>query len=158
MMFLEKIIVDKLVKYYPRNDDGRVNLSDIIAREGIILKMMPDFRFDNASGQFLEHGPDGKPTIYLNTNTLLTHQRFVLAHELGHYFLGHGSCVRDTKEQLMKQEAKEISANRFATELLMPTKKISEYVREFLTIKDMAERFRVSEQTMQLCLKSLNLM
>lgn len=156
-MLPERTVVDKLVTHYQRNSDGRVNFTDIIEREGIVLKTMPDAEADGASGQFLERGPTGHPTIYINTNKSLTHQRFTLAHELGHYFLGHGSRMRDTKEQLVKRDPAEISANRFAAELLMPEKKVREYVRDFLSVQEMAERFRVSEQAMELRLKNLAL-
>lgn len=155
---LPERIVDKLVAHYPRNEDGRVNFSDILEREGIVLKTMPDADADGASGQYLERGPTGEPTIYINTKKSWTHQRFTLAHELGHYFLGHGSRMRDTKEQLFKRDPAEIDANRFAAELLMPENKVREYARNFLSLEEMADRFRVSEQAMYNRLDNLALL
>lgn len=156
-MLPERIVVDKLVTHYKRNADGRVNFSDIIAREGIVLKTMPDADTDGASGQFLEKGPTGAPTIYINTKKSFTHQRFTLAHELGHYFLKHGSRMRDTKEQLVKRDPAEMAANRFAAELLMPEDKVREYAKNFLSVEKMAEKFNVSEQAMVNRLKNLSL-
>lgn len=153
----ERIVVDQLATHYRRNSDGRVNFTDIIEREGIVLKTMPDADSDGASGQFLEKGPTGAPTIYINTKKSLTHQRFTLAHELGHYFLKHGSRMRDTKEQLRKKDPTEMSANRFAAELLMPEDKVRDYVKDFLSISEMAEKFKVSEEAMINRLKNLSL-
>lgn len=48
---LPERIVDKLVAHYPRNEDGRVNFSDILEREGIVLKTMPDADADGPGWQ-----------------------------------------------------------------------------------------------------------
>ncbi|MBS1003511.1 ImmA/IrrE family metallo-endopeptidase [Acetobacter thailandicus] len=157
-MLPERVVVNKLVTHYKRNSEGRINFNEIIEGEGIVLKTMPNADLDGASGQFLEVGPTGSPTIYINTKKSLNHQRFTLAHELGHYFLRHGSRMRDTAEQLVKKDPVEMAANRFAAELLMPEDYVMECARNFLSVQDMAKKFKVSEQAINNRLKTLRLL
>lgn len=72
-------------------------------------------------------------TIYVNQNEAEVRRRFTIAHELGHYVLGHGSAFRNAKStsESFKQPvdwaryyANEIAANKFAAELLMPAEAI----------------------------------
>lgn len=69
-------------------------------------------------------------TAIITVNSTLTYKgqiRFVIAHELGHYFLHPNtrqveSVTRDqTNDWSEKQEAEEYEANLFAAELLMPS-------------------------------------
>lgn len=141
---VERIIAEQVLKMY--NENMVVSFDAIIERENISFKEMPDVKSDNARGQFLASGPDGCPTIYLDTKKQsLTSQRFTLAHELGHYFLHHGSCVRDTYEVMTSNNSKERSANNFASELLLPTKEIIKYRRYYrYSVERIAERFGTS--------------
>lgn len=104
---------------------------------------------------------DGDKTITINRQNSRVHQRFTLAHEIGHYALGHrGRLYRDLKEaQDLSVEAKqkEVLANRFAAALLMP-----DFVVEWLiksqgvnTVGKLADSFGVSAHAMSIRLKHL---
>lgn len=154
---VERIIAEQVLKMY--NENMVVSFDAIIARENISFKEMPDARSDNALGQFLESGPDGYPTIYLETKKQsLTSQRFTLAHELGHYFLHHGSCVRDTYKVMTSNNSKEQSANNFASELLLPTKEVIKFRRYFRhSVERIAEHFGTSKEYTQKILSNRKL-
>ena len=73
------------------------------------------------------------PIIYLNWNKPSNNQRFTLAHEFGHYILGHTDNKStqfriDFESNLYPQdetrEKEELEANYFAATLLMPKKLI----------------------------------
>mgnify|MGYP001577598842 CR=1 FL=1 len=95
-------------------------------------------------------------TIYVNINDSLTRQNFTIAHELGHYILGH-----DTKEygvllrfpELNAKEDVEKEANCFAANLLVPEKMLKEIMRSYsLDKKDvpiLAQIFGVSNMVME---------
>lgn len=63
--------------------------------------------------------------IHVNESENKERQRFTIAHELGHFCLGHGSSYRDTRvpSSFLYNESdakKEYLANQFAADLLMP--------------------------------------
>ncbi|OGO52535.1 MAG: hypothetical protein A2148_08555 [Chloroflexi bacterium RBG_16_68_14] len=77
-------------------------------------------------------------------------QRFTVAHELGHYILGHSpvSCVFDDRDISDPRRINEFQANVFASELLMPETWIRERWRELGDMKAMAAEFDVSPEAM----------
>lgn len=85
-------------------------------------------------------------TIGYNRNQHRHRQRFTVAHEIGHFMLGHthtGSLV-----DLKSDKNAEIEANQFAAELLMPLK----FMKAFIALKkynaiDLAKLFDVSEES-----------
>ncbi|MBB3119723.1 ImmA/IrrE family metallo-endopeptidase [Pseudoduganella violacea] len=74
----------------------------------------------NFSGYFSMR--NGKPTIEYNVNDSLVRRRFTVAHELGHYVLGHQDAPRDYPDSFGSKNSSPIEqqANKFAAELLMP--------------------------------------
>ncbi len=89
--------------------------------------------------------------IGVNNKNPKTRQRFTIAHELGHFLLNHDLHPRLIDENFDKPINKEVEANEFAAELLMPQdflKKDIEEKRVKLTIPDLAKRYGVSEQAM----------
>jgi predicted transcriptional regulator len=103
-------------------------------------------------------------------------RRFTIAHEIGHFVLGHhiqrNEMVHaDQHHQVIyrSQSASqgldplEVQANQFAASLLMPAKIIREEVASLrkplqeADVKALAQRFRVSEQAMTIRLTTLNL-
>lgn len=114
--------------------------------------------------------------IITNVNDPFSHQRFVAAHELGHYIM---DCLGDSKyldsnilfEETYKynshQDKKEKCADQFAAELLMPTKKfvyrynlaskayfgnkkkIVEYLADYFQVKPQSIEKRVKEILLQ---------
>lgn len=118
----------------------------------------------NKSGYF--DGDSRK--IYVNSTESLVRQRFTIAHELGHYCLGHGSSDRDTSSRdwiLKLQEnapelaKRESDANDFAGELLMPSLAVRYFVQQekILSIDELRKRFNVSGMAMGIRLLRLGL-
>jgi Zn-dependent peptidase ImmA (M78 family) len=80
------------------------------------------------------------PLVFVNGAQALTRQRFTLAHEFGHFRMGHATVV---DEQVMiggfQHSPTEVSANAFAAEFLMPKEGVkawgSEHVRRQVTLE-----------------------
>lgn len=94
-------------------------------------------------------------------------QRFTVAHELGHFFLNHGindvlhsKIIYDTLDGLSNPtDTKEIEANEFAGNLLMP-KEFIEYILYKLQISDiakMAKMLDVSKSALTFHLEKLGI-
>lgn len=67
------------------------------------------------SVNYISHHTDGflvgGKHVFINADTAYTRRRFTLAHEIGHYILGHQGAASGADER---------AANRFAARLLMP--------------------------------------
>lgn len=109
------------------------------------------------SGEF--RNENGAPLIRYNGIEAPVRQRFTIAHELGHYSLNHGSAMRDTSNafSLNNYDNKEVEANQFAAELLMPQSAIKEQVMQKgnKTLNGLARIFEVSQVAMRYRLKNL---
>jgi Zn-dependent peptidase ImmA (M78 family) len=74
---------------------------------------------DGVAGAYVAK-PD-LPLLFVNGKQAITRQRFTLAHEFGHFRMGHSSVI---DEQVMiggfQHKPTEVSANAFAAEFLMP--------------------------------------
>ena len=79
--------------------------------------------------------------IFVNSDHSYTRRRFSVAHEAGHYFLGHESDITHEHDQHRYEEAQ---ANKFASLLLMPDDLFLAIHSEMHTIRDMASWLRVS--------------
>jgi Zn-dependent peptidase ImmA (M78 family) len=99
------------------------------------------------------------PLIQYNSTEAEVRQRFSIAHELAHYALGHGDAFRDTARDFSAAhfDHKEVSANRFASEILMPEAAVMQFIRDegVNEIGKLARRFNVSEAAMKFRLKRL---
>lgn len=108
------------------------------------------------SGCFYDE--DG-PVIEFNGREPLVRQRFTVAHELGHHALGHGPRFRDPSENfsLTAYDSKEVAANQFAAELLMPADVINHLImkRKITDFDRLAALFNTSGVAMQFRLKNL---
>lgn len=116
---------------------------------------------------------DGSRIIGVNSNESERRQRFTIAHELGHLFLHNSKTVNYDKGGVMMfrdnhsssgSDIKEIEANRFAAELLMPERSIRkdttelgafDLVNDTGVIATLAEKYNVSEQAMSIRLTTL---
>lgn len=98
-------------------------------------------------------------TIYVNANEDEARQRFTIAHELGHYCLGHGTSDRVSGDPdwplKLQQDAEEIAkkeaaANEFAGELLVPGRKVEELIlgQNIWDFKKLVDLFQVSPEAM----------
>ena len=98
--------------------------------------------------------------IGINSNQSGRRQRFTLAHEIGHYVLGHGiintnDLVDDTNTDT--SSITEHEANYFASVLLMPETTVKKEAKMNFNIQKLAETFNVSEQAMTIRVLQLGL-
>lgn len=107
---------------------------------------------------------EGVKSIGVNYYHHMTRQRFSIAHEIGHYLLGHEAYddsnvhVNDRPSYLNAYNRQEGEANEFAAELLMPAASLRRDVAEYgLNVPKLAKRYQVSEQAMWIQLLDLNL-
>lgn len=106
--------------------------------------------------------------IYVKALDNPSRKRFTLAHELGHYFLGHlekdGEYI-DTEVNLYRisgfpgarSQPLEVEANRFAAALLMPAEKVKALYEATPNISLVARKFRVSEEAFAIRLNTLGM-
>ena len=106
---------------------------------------------------------EGKGAILYDPTAHHVRQRFTVAHELGHYFLGHltdgETFFRDGPRQFstsaMLFQPKETAANRFAAELLVPMDTLNDFIvnQRITEGYDLAIRFEVSTMVIDIRVK-----
>jgi Zn-dependent peptidase ImmA (M78 family) len=90
--------------------------------------------------------------IWLNPEDIKRRRNFTLAHELGHILLGHEKDVIDGREydtrrnitKPDKKDKREIDANEFAAELLMPENAFKKVWDDTKSIVKLSDYFDVS--------------
>ena len=134
---------------------------EIITNKQQFLDKFNNISYDKLYG-YITVEKDKKPTIFYNNNLSEKRRRFVIAHELAHYFLGHlktSSCIIDTKENFLNtvSDSKEKEANKIATEILIPEDKLNFliYKKGITSIKNLAKIMKISEAAMLYRLKNL---
>ncbi|HEV7423573.1 MAG TPA: ImmA/IrrE family metallo-endopeptidase [Candidatus Paceibacterota bacterium] len=86
--------------------------------------------------------------IGVNDNQAMVRQRFTIAHELGHFLLGHDHDTH-IDERFDESNQIERDANKFAAELLMPIDFLKNDIKSGITnVPVLAKRYQVSEQAM----------
>lgn len=150
---------------YPTLDENRVatNLDRVldylnIMAESVDLNEVFD-ECDDVAGLLLKE--DNEWYIYTNSTNPAYRQRFTIAHEIGHYYLNH--IPKETSNDVIWRDnvstwgtdTKEISANAFAAELLMPSKIIAEMYEWGYSPHKMAYELRVSVAAINYRLDSL---
>lgn len=118
--------------------------------------------YDRISGSF-EFDSYG-PLIKVSPNDPLVRQRFTVAHEIAHWLLGHvqpGQMAhRDPTDLYAVLDSREIDANRFAAQLLMPEHVVRNLVMQVppaQKVSILAQQFAVSEAAMGYRLQNLGL-
>jgi Zn-dependent peptidase ImmA (M78 family) len=148
-------------KQYP------VNLIKIIENMGVDcqIKDLSDIK-EGVDGA-LYIATDKAPIIFLhNTPKNKERMRFTLAHELGHYVdmklnrpdeLNKETSIIEyrNKSSSMGIDPKEIFANQFAANLLMPLFAVQKLKEANINYQDMANLFHVSNQAMMIRLTSV---
>lgn len=113
------------------------------------LKVINYSKFPNSvSGAIIKK--EGFNVIGVNSNHPRVRQRFSIAHELGHYIMGHDN-TEFIDETFDKPTNKEQEANKFAAEILMPKSILKKDIGEKeYDIPSLAKRYEVSEQAMSI--------
>lgn len=99
--------------------------------------------------------------ILFNDNEPEVRRRFTIAHELGHFVLQHGHAFRDPNRNFSIgiYDPREVAANKFAVELLMPEIAVRHFVekeKEY-DAQVLADRFGVSLTALRFRLENLGL-
>lgn len=116
--------IKKIVSYYKRKT-GTSNPFAIADQLGILYQVC-DLQFEGCYMFLKNHR-----YIFINENLPEYEQRLVMAHELGHAILHRKeNCYFIRNKTLLLNSKKEIEANRFAMELLLPDSFLEEY-KEF---------------------------
>ncbi len=133
-----------------------------IAKENQIEVLEADL-YDIA-GALRKEGSGWK--IYVNRQDSPQRKRFTIAHELGHYFL-HADESKEfvdgnvfTRSNAIRYGERELEANEFAGNLVMPESKVRQMVTGEITdetITSLARTFEVSTFAMETRLKNLGL-
>lgn len=111
-----------LVRQYFNLPVGPIkNLVNILEKQGIVVHFF-DFNNDLKISGVSFITPNGIPLIIINNNIPNSRKRFTLAHELAHLLMHYKGGVIDENRNLEKE------ADRFASELLIPTKEIKKYL------------------------------
>lgn len=147
-----------------------VPVVDLARSVGAIVRYEP-FAGDNVAGM-LYQPKTGKPIIGVNSLDGARRQRFTVAHEIGHLLLhpreelhvdaGFVLAFRNKKSS-DASDIREIEANQFAAELLMPLNFIERDIHKMEldledcedAIEDLARRYEVSQQAMTIRLSVL---
>jgi Zn-dependent peptidase ImmA (M78 family) len=110
----------------------------------------------------------GETYIGVNSSDHPNRQRFTIAHELGHFLLHKGISLhvdKDFRVNLRDGDSsagvnpEEMEANRFAAELLMPTRFVVRDVEELRAVNQaaldaLARRYKVSPHAMKIRLSN----
>lgn len=161
---IAKNAAKNLIKKVKRDKFTPLNVHEIAKSLNIEI-LEGEFRDNNGrdiSGLIKVSGKEGTPIIAVKSSDSKERKRFTIAHEIGHFIL-HGnelahvdsdleSVVYRDKSSTMAINTKEIQANQFAAELLMPTDEIKTLILKnqedneeiTKTIIEISEKYRVS--------------
>lgn len=119
----------ELLDEFGIDDIQDVDIRDLVYAKDIVYREVP---LDNYDGRIV-YGKRGKALITVNSNlTYEPRKRFTIAHELGHFVLGHNhkEVAHDNQASLeyYQNGSQETEANQFASELLIPTSIFLEYL------------------------------
>lgn len=128
---------------------ARIVYDQKLAQDG----MSGSFEYDNF-GPLIKVSPWDPPA----------RQRYTIAHEIAHWLLGHvqpGELAhRDPSDPYAVLDPREIEANRFAAQLLMPEHVVRQMVNHVPPARRkeiLAQQFSVSEAAMGFRLQNLNI-
>ncbi len=134
-----------------------VSVTSIAAKLGVYVLGDPTL---TVSGHYTPQDERlGVPLITFKPDEPLVRRRFTVAHELGHHCLEHGEYDRHAPPDFMSdsKDWKEVQANGFAAELLMPEDAVRALVevRKLTDINRLAQIFQVSRFAMAYRLENL---
>lgn len=140
-------------------DDGSLPVDPAYIATRMGVSVMADPNLDGSGHYEPNASKSGGPLITYNPTENIVRQRFTIAHELGHHALAHGPRDRDTPENftMIFSDPKEVAANKFAAQLLMPKDFIHAVVqvRGVRDLKRLAKLFNVSTAAMGYRLRDL---
>lgn len=159
-----KKVEDFLKKLEIHYLEAPIKLQPILEKLQIVLEI-GNLKIDDEkiSGAIKKKKSGEGATILLNSGDVFERQRFTIAHEIAHYIFemqqSNENVIIETRSYKNSDLVKEIRADKFAAELLMPKELIlKEYDSLiFPTISEIARKFEVSKPAMRIRLKELGL-
>lgn len=130
-----------------------------------LVKFIPDIKLEYADMDSTLSGSLSKEgaiwVIRVNNGHSKTRQRFSIAHELGHFVYhkdDENEFVDTTFFRGMTSDNLEYTANKFASELLMPEDQVRQLIDKdnIRSVAELAEKFGVSSAAMLYRVKELN--
>lgn len=115
----------------------------LVGRLGIVVIYGP---LDGPTAQIFRHGERAVMRVS-NSIVQIGRRNFTIAHELGHYLLGHGIPSGTEQESIERTTYQEREADVFAAELLMPEDMVSPHVTmpaNLATVRSIGDTFRTS--------------
>lgn len=132
-----------------------VNPAVIARAAGIAVRQDPEL--GTAVGRIQYEG--GLACIDVHPDTSALRQRFVIAHELGHFMLHGGARFVDVEQELepIQLDIRERQANLFALELLIPSfaVEILIYKRKIFSLEKLRTMFGVTDKALHYKLRRL---
>lgn len=137
-----------------------VDVTSIAKQIGITFKT--NNKLAASESGYIRIDDDSNVICVINESNIETRQRFTIAHEIGHFVLGHlqgaKKLYRDTRKELNGDgDFREIEANNFAAQLLMPDIVIDWLINEesITSVATLADKLNVSPSAMRYRLKNL---
>jgi len=145
--------------------------------EELAMLLKAKIRYEPFAGQLygmVHRNSNGTAVIGVNSMDAPNRQRFTIAHEIGHLLLHKNDDLhvderspiglRNDRSSLAVDE-KEIEANQFAAELIMPAEFLDKDIRRLPddieaeeAVTRLARKYQVSEQAMTIRLSALKLL
>ena len=123
-----------------------LGLIETVAGIPVVVEQLGD---DGIAGAYAVRR--GVPFILVNGSSAIVRGRFTIAHEFGHHLLQHGLSVDRVITLAGGQPVKEVQANAFAAEFLLPLEALEVWLRprkyppvDLPLVVDLAHTFRVS--------------
>ena len=121
------------------------------------IKIVPYSKFtQQISGTIIKD--ENFIAIGVNSNDAVVRQRFTIAHELGHFLLGHDIAQTLDDAKLDRPIDNEKEADKFAAELLIPIDFLKKDIESGIkNLAELSRRYEVSEQAMSVRLLNTGL-
>ncbi|WP_297848796.1 ImmA/IrrE family metallo-endopeptidase [uncultured Desulfovibrio sp.] len=147
---------DIISKYW---DEGSLPVDPIRIAGKMGILVMADASLEGSGHYEPTASKNGGPLITYNPMESHVRQRFTIAHELGHHVLEHGVSDRDTPANftMTSSDPKEVEANKFAADLLMPSQFVQAVVevKNIRSLRQLSHLFNVSTAAMGYRLRNL---
>jgi Zn-dependent peptidase ImmA (M78 family) len=107
---------------------------------------------EGVAGAYLRR--EGRPFFFVNSNEWPVRRRFTLAHEYGHFRLGHEPMIDTERDLFDRSTEREVEANAFAAEFLAPEVAVRTYAEargvaewDIAELVQLAFYFRISAES-----------
>lgn len=138
---------DSLLNALGMTEPSEINVETLAGYCGATVVYEP---LDGCAAQLFSH--DGRAFITIDSTARRARQRFSAGHELGHWMYDRGrvalACTEGNLTRDWHEGSRERRANRYATELLLPTRMFTPRARNlpstFESARELADAFETS--------------